>query len=76
MKSTGREVPGGPAVRNPPSHAGNVGLILGKGTKIPHVMGQLSLCTPELTLHTRRLRAETRESPCATTKIQHSRNKK
>ena len=31
-------------VKNPPSNAGNVGLIPGWGTKIPHAMGQLSLC--------------------------------
>ena len=61
MKSTGRDVPGGPALKNPPSNAGNVGLIPGKGIKIPHAMGQLSLCTPELTLRKRSLRAEIRE---------------
>ena len=55
MKSTGRDIPGGPAVKNPPSNAGNVGLIPGKGIKIPHAMGQLSLCTPELMLHKRSL---------------------
>ena len=35
--------PGGPVVRNPPSNAGDAGLILGWGTKIPHASGQLSL---------------------------------
>ena len=30
-------------VENPPSSAGGVGSIPGRGTKIPHAMGQLSL---------------------------------
>ena len=29
-------------VKNPPSNAGDVGSILGRGTKIEHAMGQLS----------------------------------
>ena len=29
-------------VKNPPSNAGNLGLIPGWGTKIPHAAGQLS----------------------------------
>ena len=33
---------GGPVVKNLPSNAGDA--ILGQGTKIPHAMGQLSLC--------------------------------
>ena len=28
-------------VKNPPSNAGDVGLIPGQGTKIPHAVGQL-----------------------------------
>ena len=35
--------PGGPVVKNPPSNAGDVGSIPGRGTKIPHAMGQLNL---------------------------------
>ena len=35
----------GPVVKNPPSHAGDAGLIPGRGTKIPHAAGQLSPCT-------------------------------
>ena len=31
-----------PVVKNPPSNAGDMGLIPGRGTKIPHAMGQLS----------------------------------
>ena len=33
---------GGPVVKNPPSNAGDWGLIPGQGTKIPHAAGQLS----------------------------------
>ena len=38
-----RDFAGGPVVENPPSNAGDVGSILGGGTKIPHAAGQLSL---------------------------------
>ena len=37
------DFPGGPVVKNPPSNAGDMGLIPGRGTKIPHATGQLSL---------------------------------
>ena len=37
-----RDFPGGPVVKNPPSNAGDVGSIPGRGTKIPHATGQLS----------------------------------
>ena len=37
-----RDFPGGPMVKNLPSNAGDVGLIPGQGTKIPHATGQLS----------------------------------
>ena len=36
------DFPGGPVVKNPPYNAGDAGLIPGRGTKIPHAMGQLS----------------------------------
>ena len=39
-----RDFLGGPLVRNPPSNAGNVGVIPGGGTKIPHAAGKLSPC--------------------------------
>ena len=41
--NTKRDFPGGPVVKNPPSNAGDVGSIPGRGTKIPHTTGQLSL---------------------------------
>ena len=37
------DFPGGPVVQNLPSNAGDTGLIPGRGTKIPHAAGQLSL---------------------------------
>ena len=40
-KALGRDFPGGPMVKKPPSNAGDKGLIPGRGTKIPHAMGQL-----------------------------------
>ena len=36
------DFPGGPVVRNPPARTGDMGSIPGWGTKIPHVMEQLS----------------------------------
>ena len=46
-----QDFPGGPAVKNPPSNAGDAGSIPGRGTKIPHATGQLSprATTTELT---------------------------
>ena len=40
IKCDGRDLPGGSVVKNPPSNAGDSGLIPGQGTKIPHAKGQ------------------------------------
>ena len=40
-----RDFPGGPAVKNLPYSAGDVGLIPGCETKIPHSTGKLNLCS-------------------------------
>ena len=40
-----RDTSGGPVVKNLPSNAGDVSSIPGQGTKTPHAMVQLSLCT-------------------------------
>ena len=42
-KSEKEDFPGGSVVRTLPSNAGDEGLIPGRGTKIPPVVGQLSL---------------------------------
>ena len=60
-------------VKNLPSNAGDAGSILGRGTKIPHVMGQLSPCTtttePEQeSLCAANYRAHALWSPRATTR--------
>ena len=39
------DFPSGPVIENLPPNAGYAGLIPGRGTKIPHAMGQLSLST-------------------------------
>ena len=78
-----RDFPGGPAVKNPPSNAGDTGLIPGWGTKIPHATGQLSLRAANYRAHALwSLRATIRVrnsrmpqlegSPCAATKTQRS----
>ena len=36
------DFPGGPVVKNPPSNVVHVGLLSGRGTKIPHAVGQLN----------------------------------
>ena len=43
--NSSRDFPGGPVVENPPANAGDMGSIPGRGTKIPHAVGQLSPCT-------------------------------
>ena len=62
-----RDFPGGPVVKNPPSNAGDVGLIPGWGTKIPHAAGQLSphAATTELARLNERARVpQTTEPTC------------
>ena len=46
--------PDGPVAKNPPSSAGDEGLILGWGTKIQHATGQLSPHTSTKTLHSQK----------------------
>ena len=41
-KQPSRDFSGGSVFKNPPSEAGDVGLIPGWGDKIPHTTGQLS----------------------------------
>ena len=45
LRSPYRDFPAGPVVKNPPSNAGDVGSIPGRGPKIPHAVGQLNPCT-------------------------------
>ena len=61
-----REFPSNPVVKSPPSNAGVTGSIPGRGTKIPHAVGQLSNATTE-PAHSRAqvsLRVTTREPSC------------
>ena len=58
LKGEVREFPGGPVVKNLPCNAGDMGSVPGRGTQIPHAMGQLSLHT-------------SRQNPCATVKRCH-----
>ena len=51
-KTEPRDFPGGPVVKNLPSNAGDTGSASGRGTKIPHAAGQLSLCAQLLSPHT------------------------
>ena len=43
FKKVYRDFPCGPVVKIPPYNSGDLGSILGQGTKIPHAAGQLSL---------------------------------
>ena len=49
--STIRDFPGGPVVKNPPYNSGDIGSILGLGTKILHAVEQLSLCATTTEAH-------------------------
>ena len=44
IKAVHGDFPGSPVVKNSPSNAGDVVLIPGRRTKIPHAVGPLSLC--------------------------------
>ena len=55
------DFPGGPVVKNLPANSGNMGLISGPGTKIPHAMGQLGMCVATT-------EARVPESPCFITR--------
>ena len=50
-KKHNRDFPSGPVVKNSLPNAGDMGLIPGGGTKIPHVTGQLSLPTTTREAH-------------------------
>ena len=39
------DFPSGPVVENPPSNAGDTGLIPGQEAKIPHILGQVRPCS-------------------------------
>ena len=67
---------GGPVVKNPASSAGDVGLISGQGTQIPHVGGQLRLCaTTTEPVCSRACTPRLERSPWGTTKIPHAMTK-
>ena len=57
------DVPGGPVVKNPPSNAGETGMIPGQRAKIPHAPGQLSSSAT-----TKEARVPQRKSPHDETK--------
>ena len=59
------DFPGGPAVKDPPYNAGDVGSIPGQGTKIPNATGQLSphVTTTELTCLNERARVPQTTEP-------------
>ena len=44
LKVRNRNFSGGSVVKNLPANAGHMGSIPGLGTKIPHIVRQLSLC--------------------------------
>ena len=63
---------GSSVVKNLPSNAGDIGLIPGWGTNIPHAMGQLSPCAATTEpMCPRAHMPQLKRSPCAATNIQH-----
>ena len=69
-----RDFPGGPVVKNPPSNAGDLGSIPGRGTKILHAVGQLSprTTTIELACLNGRAACCKLQSPCALEPTHHN----
>ena len=59
-------------VKNPPYNAGDMGSILGQGTKIPHAMGQLSPHAATTELMPWSLHATTREEKTHTPQLERS----
>ena len=57
-----RGFPGGPVVKNLPCTAGDLGLIPGWGTKIPHATEQLIPCVATIEPTCSRLHATPRQS--------------
>ena len=49
LNPSNQDFPGSPVVKNPPFNAGDMGLIPGGGTNIPHAMEQLSTVTKDPT---------------------------
>ena len=73
-----RDFPGGPVVKNLLCKAGDVGLIPGEGTKIPHASKQLRLpiLTTEPEHHNQRTCVLSQKILSSTTKTQHSQRSK
>ena len=69
-KGQSQDFPGNAVVKNPPSSAGQMGLISGPETEIPHAWGQLSPCAAN-----RRTRAPTTKSKCHSTDPMLPKNK-
>ena len=69
-----RDFPSNPVVKSPPSNAGVTGSIPGRGTKIPHAVGQLSphAATTEPVYS----RAPALQEKCTTVKTEGSQNLK
>ena len=67
LKCTIRDFPSHPVVKNPPSSAGDMGLIPGQGTNTPHAKGQLGPCATTTERTPSRARAPQLESPRAVT---------
>ena len=64
-----RDFPSGPVVKNPPSNAGDAGLIPGRETKIPHAVGQLSpRATTTEPVRSGGCAPQVERSPCTATK--------
>ena len=63
---------GRPVVKNLPSIAGDVGLIPGQGTKIPHAPRQLNPCTVDYWALTLEPMLRNTRSPSTAVKTQHS----
>ena len=66
------DFPGGPVVKNLPSKAGDMGSIPGRGTKIPHAVGQLIPWTATTEPVCSGAHAPQLESPCSLEPVGHN----
>ena len=76
-KNNFRDFPGGPGAKNLPSNAGDAGSVPGRGTKIPHALGQLipRAATARSGAHVPQLARSPQNATkilCAAIKMQHS----
>ena len=73
--NTLEDFPGGPVVKNLPANARDMESVTGRGTKIPHAMGQRRPCTGTAEAHVPQSLNTTKREACGGMKTQHNQKK-